>query len=67
MLQQFAGVPLEQHLQDFHKYADDFQKLPIYYLAFHGQQPLKVVMEVWRPVILGFWDAWIVYKYVITS
>ncbi|XP_013167046.1 PREDICTED: twinkle protein, mitochondrial [Papilio xuthus] len=45
MLQQFAGVPLEHNLHDFHKYADDFQKLPIYYLAFHGQQPIKVVME----------------------
>ncbi|KAJ0181316.1 hypothetical protein K1T71_003401 [Dendrolimus kikuchii] len=45
MLQQFAGVPLEQNLQEFHKYADEFQKLPIYYLAFHGQQPIKVVME----------------------
>ncbi|XP_068628658.1 mitochondrial DNA helicase [Battus philenor] len=46
MLQQFVGVPLEQNLQDFHRYAEDFQKLPIYYLAFHGQQQIKVVMEV---------------------
>ncbi|XP_023955045.2 mitochondrial DNA helicase [Bicyclus anynana] len=45
MLQQFAGVPLEQNLQDFPKFADEFQKLPVYYLAFHGQQPIKVVME----------------------
>ncbi|KAM3966732.1 mitochondrial DNA helicase [Aphomia sociella] len=45
MLQQSAGIPLEQNLQDFKKYADEFQKLPIYYLAFHGQQPIKVVME----------------------
>ncbi|XP_049887670.1 mitochondrial DNA helicase [Pectinophora gossypiella] len=45
MLQQFAGVPLENHLPDFGKYADDFQKLPVYYLAFHGQQPIKVVMD----------------------
>ncbi|XP_030027707.2 twinkle protein, mitochondrial [Manduca sexta] len=45
MLHQFAGVPLEQHLEDFPKYADEFQKLPVYYLAFHGQQPIKVVME----------------------
>ncbi|CAH0722790.1 unnamed protein product, partial [Brenthis ino] len=45
MLQQFAGVPLEQNLQEFPKFADEFQKLPIYYLAFHGQQPIKVVME----------------------
>lgn len=46
MLQQLAGVPLEQHLQNFNTFADEFQKLPIYYLAFHGQQPIKVVMEV---------------------
>lgn len=45
MLQQSAGVPLEQNLHNFQKYADEFQKLPIYYLAFHGQQPIKVVME----------------------
>ncbi|XP_045761395.1 mitochondrial DNA helicase [Maniola jurtina] len=45
MLQQFAGVSLEQNLQDFPRFADEFQKLPIYYLAFHGQQPIKVVME----------------------
>ncbi|CAF4780924.1 unnamed protein product [Pieris macdunnoughi] len=45
MLQQFAGVPLEQNLNEFPKFADEFQKLPIFYLAFHGQQPIKVVME----------------------
>ncbi|KAJ2946256.1 hypothetical protein O0L34_g12294 [Tuta absoluta] len=45
MLQQFAGVPLEQHLPDFQTFADEFEKLPVYYLAFHGQQPIKVVME----------------------
>ncbi|KAL0895528.1 hypothetical protein ABMA27_011635 [Loxostege sticticalis] len=45
MLQQFAGVPLEQNLQDFHAFADEFQKLPVFYLAFHGPQPIKVVME----------------------
>ncbi|XP_063633510.1 mitochondrial DNA helicase [Cydia splendana] len=45
MLQQFAGVPLEHNLDRFATFADDFQKLPIYYLAFHGQQPIKVVME----------------------
>ncbi|XP_026323781.1 twinkle protein, mitochondrial isoform X2 [Hyposmocoma kahamanoa] len=47
MLQQFAGVPLEHNLQDFHTYANEFQKLPVYYLAFHGQQSIKVVMESW--------------------
>lgn len=46
MLQQFAGVPLEKNLQNFQTYADEFEKLPIFYLAFHGQQHIKVVMEV---------------------
>ncbi|XP_022126648.1 mitochondrial DNA helicase isoform X2 [Pieris rapae] len=45
MLQQFAGVPLEQNLNEFPKFADEFQKLPVFFLAFHGQQPIKVVME----------------------
>ncbi|XP_018335132.1 twinkle protein, mitochondrial [Agrilus planipennis] len=45
MLQQFSGVPLENHLEMFESFADSFEKLPIYYMTFHGQQSLKVVME----------------------
>lgn len=45
MLQQMAGVSLEENLQDFDKYADAFEKLPVYFMTFHGQQTLAVVME----------------------
>ncbi|XP_011315121.1 twinkle protein, mitochondrial [Fopius arisanus] len=45
MLQQMAGVSLEENLQNFNTYADTFEKLPIYFMTFHGQQSLTVVME----------------------
>ncbi|XP_001604051.2 twinkle protein, mitochondrial [Nasonia vitripennis] len=45
MLQQMAGVPLEENLNKFESYADEFQKLPIYFMTFHGQQNITDVME----------------------
>ncbi|XP_015127160.1 twinkle protein, mitochondrial isoform X2 [Diachasma alloeum] len=45
MLQQMAGVSLEENLQDFNTYADAFEKLPLYFMTFHGQQNLAIVME----------------------
>ncbi|KAI4482780.1 hypothetical protein M0804_008633 [Polistes exclamans] len=45
MLQQMAGVSLDDNLTDFDKYADAFEKLPIYFMIFHGQQSIKVVMD----------------------
>ncbi|KAK0180698.1 hypothetical protein PV327_003055 [Microctonus hyperodae] len=45
MLQQMAGLPLDQNLQNFNTYADAFEKLPIYFMTFHGHQSLSVVME----------------------
>ncbi|XP_014203610.1 twinkle protein, mitochondrial [Copidosoma floridanum] len=45
MLQQMAGVPLDENLENFDSYADKFEKLPIYFMTFHGQQSIKVVME----------------------
>ncbi|KAK9876163.1 hypothetical protein WA026_011279 [Henosepilachna vigintioctopunctata] len=45
MLQQMVGFPLEQHLEYFDEWADKFEQLPIYYMTFHGQQTVKVVME----------------------
>lgn len=45
MLQQMAGVPLDDNLADFDMYADAFEKLPIYFMTFHGQQSIKVVMD----------------------
>ncbi|KYQ48786.1 Twinkle protein, mitochondrial [Trachymyrmex zeteki] len=45
MLQQMAEVPLEDNLDKFNIYADAFNKLPIYFMTFHGQQNIKVVMD----------------------
>ena len=45
MLQQMVGVPLDEHLEKFNSYADAFEKLPIYFMTFHGQQSIKIVME----------------------
>lgn len=46
MLQQMAGVPLDENLENFNSYANAFEKLPIYFMTFHGQQNIKVVMDV---------------------
>ncbi|XP_044014989.1 twinkle protein, mitochondrial [Aphidius gifuensis] len=45
MLQQMCGVQLEDNLHNFELYADEFEKLPIYFMTFHGQQTLSVVMD----------------------
>ncbi|XP_072380128.1 mitochondrial DNA helicase [Diabrotica undecimpunctata] len=45
MLQQLAGIPLDEHLHLFDHWADQFEKLPIYFMTFHGHQSIKVVME----------------------
>lgn len=47
MLQQMAGVQLDEHLDQFNKWADEFECLPVYYMTFHGQQSIKIVMEVY--------------------
>jgi twinkle protein len=47
MLQQFSGLLLESETREtFDIVADKFEKLPMYYLAFHGQQNVTSVLEV---------------------
>lgn len=46
MLQQMALSPLTENLDRFNEWANEFEKLPIYFLKFHGPQPVKKVMEV---------------------
>lgn len=46
LLRQMAGKPLDENLTDFEYWADEFEKLPIYFMTFHGQQSIKIVMEV---------------------
>ncbi|EAT34536.1 AAEL013237-PA [Aedes aegypti] len=45
LLRQMAGRPLDVHLSEFDYWADEFERLPVYFMTFHGQQPIKVVME----------------------
>lgn len=46
LLRQMAGKPLDENLNEFDYWADEFQRLPIYFMTFHGQQSIKIVMEV---------------------
>lgn len=52
MLHQMAGIPLDENLQVFDEWADRFEQLPLYFMTFHGQQTIKVVMEV---IIYSLW------------
>ncbi|KAL7047419.1 hypothetical protein ACKWTF_002894 [Chironomus riparius] len=50
LLRQYAGKPLldsitEDNLLEFENFADQFEALPIYFMTFHGEQQVKVVME----------------------
>lgn len=47
LLRQLAGHPFDpiKNIRDFNYWADEFEKLPIYFMTFHGQQSVKVVME----------------------
>ncbi len=40
-LKQFSAVNLEDDLEQFDHWADKFQKLPMYYLTFHGAQEVS--------------------------
>ncbi|XP_050541332.1 mitochondrial DNA helicase isoform X3 [Daktulosphaira vitifoliae] len=45
MLQQFAKEPIHLNLNLFDALADEFEKLPLYFMTFHGSQPLNTVMD----------------------
>ncbi|KAL1117057.1 hypothetical protein AAG570_004385 [Ranatra chinensis] len=45
MLQQYVMTPLEDNLSMFNFWADSFQRLPLYFMTFHGQQSIEFVME----------------------
>lgn len=46
MLQQMVGCSLDENLDRYDEWADKFELLPVYFMTFHGQQSIKVVMEV---------------------
>lgn len=45
MLRQFVGYSLEKKLDEFDYWATKLEQYPLYFMTFHGQQPLKLVME----------------------
>ncbi|XP_013387499.1 twinkle protein, mitochondrial-like [Lingula anatina] len=45
MLIQFARKNLATHFAEFDKYADQFEQLPMHFMAFHGQESLKRVID----------------------
>ncbi|KAG5671648.1 hypothetical protein PVAND_001839 [Polypedilum vanderplanki] len=50
LLRQYCGKPLldsvsDENLIEFEQWANKFEELPIYFMTFHGSQPIKVVME----------------------
>ncbi|KAH8297975.1 hypothetical protein KR018_003241 [Drosophila ironensis] len=45
LLRQYVGYPLDDRLQEFNHWAEEFERLPLYFMTFHGQQPLKPVLE----------------------
>lgn len=45
LLRQMAGHPLDSSLSDFNYWADAFEQLPMFFMTFHGQQSIKIVME----------------------
>lgn len=45
LLRQYVGYSLEKKLNEFNHWATEFEKYPMYFMTFHGQQPLKIVME----------------------
>ena len=44
-LKQFSAINLEDNLDMFDNWADKFQKLPMYYLTFHGAQEV-IILEI---------------------
>lgn len=50
LLRQFAGKPLldittDENLVEFENFANEFEGLPLYFMTFHGEQQIKIVME----------------------
>ncbi|XP_033646064.1 twinkle protein, mitochondrial-like [Asterias rubens] len=45
MLTQFAQLNLEKNIEKFDKWADKFERLPLFFMTFHGQHTLKTVIE----------------------
>lgn len=46
LLTQLAGLPLQQHMDRFDQFADKLERLPVYFMKFHGEHSVEKVMKV---------------------
>lgn len=46
MLTQYSETNLEKNIKKFDQYANEFEELPLFFMAFHGSQTLNRVIEV---------------------
>ncbi|KAG1462255.1 hypothetical protein G6F46_008184 [Rhizopus delemar] len=51
MLSQFAEKDLAQFPEEFDRVADEFEKLPMYFLKFHSSTPIKKVLDVCKEAV----------------
>uniref|UniRef100_A0A3Q3A0B3 Twinkle mtDNA helicase n=1 Tax=Kryptolebias marmoratus TaxID=37003 RepID=A0A3Q3A0B3_KRYMA len=51
MLTQFAMQRLEEKLEQYDFWADRFEELPLYFMAFHGQQNIKTVLDTMQHAV----------------
>lgn len=54
LLQQLSRKPLDENIDEFDEWANRFELLPMYFMTFHGQQVLKIVMEVCKISKMNF-------------
>lgn len=48
MLNQLAQRRIEQHLGEFDRWANRFEKLPLHFLTYHGEESFDVVLDAMR-------------------
>uniref|UniRef100_A0A8C5R2T6 Twinkle mtDNA helicase n=1 Tax=Leptobrachium leishanense TaxID=445787 RepID=A0A8C5R2T6_9ANUR len=51
MLTQFAVLRLEEQLEKYDEWADKFENLPLYFMTFHGQQNIKLVLDTMQHAV----------------
>ncbi|XP_063077416.1 twinkle protein, mitochondrial [Engraulis encrasicolus] len=51
MLTQFAQQRFEDSLHEYDAWADRFEELPLYFMTFHGQQNIKVVLDTMQHAV----------------
>ncbi|KAK6487255.1 twinkle protein [Huso huso] len=51
MLTQFSQQRLEENLDQYEEWADQFEELPLYFMTFHGQQNIKTVIDTMQHAV----------------